>query len=328
MRAAGQKDYIPLLGGLITEASPLTFPEGATSSEMNFTVDRDGMLRRRRLGFKNLVDDFVFTGQGACIENTEYWRGPGLLVVIVKNAAPATYIRFHAVDENFTLLQQVQIANAECFTQLAQTTDKLVITLDNGEPPILCSWKKADETITISEVKIHVRDFELVDDDLTTSQRPSSLSENHEYNLLNAGWYPFKKNKRSNNAFEKVSAAFKNYSGAWPSNADVPSIGYILDENGDSVFDPEYVQEADLGNSLAARGHYVYDISDFDRTSRRIAYAIDGSPASTVTEKGVLSLSGIPTYNPDDQSGNTGETGGGVNPYEPIGPARPGDTLP
>lgn len=318
MRATGQKDYTPLLKGLITEASPLTFPEGATSGEINFTIDRDGMLRKRRLGFSNLVDDFVFTGAGAQLENVEYWRGPGLIAVLVTNAAPATYLRFHAVDDAFTQLVQITVANDVCFSQIAQTTDRLVITFDKDQSPILCSWDQSTQTIDVSEVSLFVRDFELVDDDLTASQRPSSLTENHKYNIYNSGWYAYRDDERASGARKQVAQSFKDYTNTWPSNADVPSVGYIINTDGDRVFDPDYVKDADLGNSLAARGHFVYNIEDFDRTARNISFLSDGAPSTTVTSRGTVSLSGVPTYSPDepDQSG-TPSGGGGVDPYDP-----------
>ena len=98
-RASGQKDYISMAQGLITEASPLAFPEGTTSDELNFVIDRDGLVRKRRLGFDKLVTDFVYNGAGAKLENVFYWRGPSLVVVFVTDETPQTLIRFHAVDE-------------------------------------------------------------------------------------------------------------------------------------------------------------------------------------------------------------------------------------
>lgn len=50
-RAASEKQYIPFVKGLITEASALTFPEGATVDEDNFVINRDGS-RQRRLGLE------------------------------------------------------------------------------------------------------------------------------------------------------------------------------------------------------------------------------------------------------------------------------------
>lgn len=48
-RTLQQLNYSSFTGGLITEASPLTFPDGASISEMNFELTKQG-FRRRRLG--------------------------------------------------------------------------------------------------------------------------------------------------------------------------------------------------------------------------------------------------------------------------------------
>lgn len=48
------------IGGLNTDASPLTFPENASSDERNFALNKNG-LRTRRLGF-DLEDGYVLRG--------------------------------------------------------------------------------------------------------------------------------------------------------------------------------------------------------------------------------------------------------------------------
>ena len=42
-------EFNTFVGGLVTEASPLTFPENASIDEANFELDRNGS-RSRRLG--------------------------------------------------------------------------------------------------------------------------------------------------------------------------------------------------------------------------------------------------------------------------------------
>lgn len=49
-RARGVKQYQPLTRGLITEASPIDFPEGATIDELNFVYDANGNKRVKRKG--------------------------------------------------------------------------------------------------------------------------------------------------------------------------------------------------------------------------------------------------------------------------------------
>ena len=49
MAALTEKVYRSFIKGLVTEASPLTFPENASIDEQNFVLNRDGS-RSRRLG--------------------------------------------------------------------------------------------------------------------------------------------------------------------------------------------------------------------------------------------------------------------------------------
>lgn len=314
MRAAGSKDYISLVKGLITEASSLAFPEGATSDELNFTINRDGLIRKRRLGFDNLVPTFDLTGNGVQVENAFYWRGPSIVGVIVIDNTPQTLLRFHAVDADFTLLTEIPVASTKVTTQFAQTTNLLVITTDDGEKPLLCEYEENTGNITVYSVDLYIRDFEVVDDDLAVSTRPSGLTDNHEYNLYNAGWYQTRPDADAGNAEKNVAQAFKDKTGFYPSNADVSSVGIIDDGNGNLVFDSEYVEQADFGNSLAPRGHYVYKVTDIDRLQRQLAPNIDGTTSTTLTVLGTTDISGSGTFDPDN-GGGTG--GGGEDPYDP-----------
>ena len=319
-RASGQKDYLSLIKGLNTESSALTFPEGFTADELNFVIDKDGLIRKRRLGFEELVTPFVVTEPFAEVENVFYWRGPSLVCVIVTDDTPQTTLRFHAVDDDFTFIAQLIISTAIVATQIAETTNFLVITTDSGANPIMCEYKEVTKEIFVNNVKIHVRDFELVDDGLEISENPTGLTDNHKYNLYNADWHLTRKDLEASKADKNVAQAYRDFTGEYPSNAQVASIGVIIDETGDTVFSPKDVEGANFGNSKAGRGHYVYDVNAFDRTVRLTTPDEDGAPSTTLTAIGTINFSGTPTYNPDepvvtDPSAPSG--GGGVPPYKP-----------
>ena len=102
-RAVGQKDYINMAGGLITEASPLSFPEGFTSGELNFTINKENGLRERRKGFEHVYETLSdFAGTDSELENLHYWRGSGYVVAVVSNDTPETYLRLHRFGDDFT----------------------------------------------------------------------------------------------------------------------------------------------------------------------------------------------------------------------------------
>lgn len=319
-RASGQKDYISMANGIVTEASSLAFPEGATSDELNFTIDRNGLVRKRRLGFDKLVTDFNVVGNNAKLENVFYWRGPSLVVVTVTDETPRTLLRFHAVDDDFTYISELEISDVVVTTQIAQTTNLLTITTSNGDNPILCEYDSITEEILVGAVTVYIRDFELVDDELSVSERPSTLSDNHKYNLFNSTWYQDKADFNDASTRKNVAIAYFDKEGEYPSNADVASVGIIDDGSGNIVFDSDFVKDAEFGSSVSPRGHFVYDINNISRTARLGTPAESGVPSTTITNIGTINLTGIPTFNPDEQDPDpdTGGPlgGGGIPPYE------------
>ena len=319
-RAAGQKEYISLFKGLITEASSLSFPENATAEELNFNLDKDGFIRKRRDGFTELVTPFVVPGPTPKVENVFYWRAPSLVCVVVTDATPKTSLRFHAVDDDFTFILGIDISDQVVSTQIAETTDLLCITTSGGQNPILCEYTEATKEIVVNDITLYIRDFELVDDGLEISENPVTLSENHRYNLYNASWYLTRPDENNANIPTNVASAYENLVNAWPNNAEIPSVGIIIDTNGDTVFSPKTVEGANFGNSQAGRGHYVYSILDFDRQARIDIPSQDGAPSKTLTLVGTVNFSGTPSYNPDEPTNTIGPAGGGgLPPYQVFG---------
>lgn len=325
MRASGQKEYLSLAKGLVTEASELAFPENSTVNELNFTINKDGLVRSRRQGFENLVTDFTRAGTNQTIENVFYWREPSLVCVVITDDTPQTVLRFHASDADFTFITEVQIATAVVTTQVAQTTNVLIITSDGGSKPILCEHREDDATIQVGSIDLYVRDFELVDDGLSPTERPATLSENHEYNLYNAGWWEHRRyqNEATQPVRNPITSFFNDTeggtgveTGVYPSNADIVVIGISVNENGVSTFRPDEVKNANLGNTVAPRGHYVFSISDFVRETKRLNKNDDGVPSDTLTAITTVDISGVTNFDPENpEGGNVG----GSNPTVPSG---------
>lgn len=59
-KISSDKKYLPFVKGLITEASPLAYPEGATLDEDNVVITRSGE-RERRLGLRLDTDGVWIT---------------------------------------------------------------------------------------------------------------------------------------------------------------------------------------------------------------------------------------------------------------------------
>lgn len=294
-RVAGSKDHISLAGGLVTEASPLAAPDGTTSDELNFLLEMNQGIRRRRKGYKNQNSDFTKTVSGATsskILDTVYWREEDLFIVCISFAgADETWVRFHSNNSTYTYRGEYQIASSELTSvSISEVRGDIIITGEaSGTPsdPILLTLDSS--TLSVYSIDIYIRDFELVEDGLRISERPASLSLDHRYNLLNAGWYA-ERRLASTGAKGNTYTDFFGSQGVYPSNADISQIGLKVDEDGNEEFDPDTLVETPLGNSEAPRGHYVFNIEGYDRTARVGDSDNDGTVDSTLTLLGTVSL--------------------------------------
>lgn len=330
-RASGQKQYITLAKGLFTEASQLAFPDGATSDELNFVVDKKGLVRQRRKGFTNIYNERTVDAEGGLVENSYYWRKAGVIIVSVTDDTPSTRLRFHAVGEGFEFLTEVVIADAKVASNISDSTDMLFVALSDGSEPLLLEYIPGEDRILVNRVTLYIRDLELLDDGLSLTDRPVTDIDNHIYNVYNAGWATPRAMDSPSTSTTPAGSNFKTATGVWPSNADILALGETEDTNGDTVISSTELQKTILGNTEAPRGHYIYPITDIDRDAKLADPLNDGSPPSTLTLLGTVELSGVPRYDPEvpsDGDTGTGGTGGGyIEPgFEPY--PKPGYELP
>lgn len=371
--ARGEKDYVSLVNGLITEASPLSFPPDSTADELNFVLQLDGLIRARRKGFDLTLPMFsetkVLPTNTATFDNVYYWSKPNLILFTYSEESQSK-LMVHRNEAGFPNIGSYVIANEAATTEIAESTNLICITLSNNQRPVLLEYDEVSKTVNIYDVDIYLRDFELVDDDLQISGRPASLTEEHKYNLFNAGWYAQRKLESTGKAGDPIeefasesssrtiSATFvapniieglddlslntlsngdaitvtdsslnngiysvdsvEVYSSApqlvrivvqgsaivnegpvtiglnigtqYPSNADIPVLGLKTNDNGDELFSADTLNETSLGNTEAPRGHYVYNINNFDRDARVASPVTDGTTDSSITLKESINL--------------------------------------
>lgn len=212
------------IGGLLTEASPLTFPENASLDEANFILLRDGS-RRRRLGMEIKtpeVDTGFDTIAGASIstyqwENVAGIAGKFFIVCQVKNkliffniVAGQAVPEFHS-ELNINDFAQIDSTGSD-ESDMTSVDGVLVVTI--GQRDILSiTYNKQSDNFTPSKFNLKVRDLfgvqapysrpettlstgavlpARVFDDLLTDQnssiRPFTLTYEHTYNLRNQSW--------------------------------------------------------------------------------------------------------------------------------------------
>lgn len=198
--AAGNKTYFNFVKGIITEASPLLYPEGASIDEDNFLLNRDGS-RQRRLGI-DYEDDYVLKDTGSTyttLDNAAYsvleWvsvnNDPTLSFGVVQVGNKLWFVDLFkgSLTSNFYNSGNALTLSGSGSSpiQAATINGKLVVTGTDFDPVYL-SYNSVTDVISSSTISFKIRDFYGVIDGLDIDERPTTLSATHKYNLLNQGW--------------------------------------------------------------------------------------------------------------------------------------------
>jgi hypothetical protein len=256
-------------GGLITEASPLSFPENSCLDIVNMDINIDGSVSRRhatRLQTgTNPVSSIPYSAYKA--QSPIYvWRQaggiPGQNLVCVQDG---NFIRFYYEQENLgagTIVPSINLVTyrTEAIVEqppvsMTSVRDVLVITGVNIKPIYVEYAPGSPPTFTVTEIQFSVRDLDGLDDGSDVDSRPVTLTSEHIYNLLNQGWDA-----------EKIDAFFVSQ-GRYPSNADIWSAG----RNATNDFDPTELVKLDFGTSPAPKGRFLQN--PFDTTQAYATYS-------------------------------------------------------
>ena len=272
------------VAGLITEASPLTFPPNASLDEQNFVLRRDGS-RRRRLGM-DLEQDAVTVTTGVTVPasgevafQSFKWQNAGgdpsrnLIAVQTGN-------ELRIFDSSIA-----PISSSNLFTKVYAGVDATkvfsfaavdgILVVATGTPEISTLEYKAG-TITASSSRLLVRDLFGVADVVGgvnlrsgsgVTTRPTAQTDNHVYNLRNQTWAEPRK-VVNDETVEDLIQHFRSGAGnKFPSNADVTTYSIYPDANdGDDRltdrFNLKDVRDNPIGSSPAPRGHFIIDALD------------------------------------------------------------------
>lgn len=274
-KSASTKEYTTFVKGLITEASPLTFPENASLDEDNFELLRNGS-RRRRLGidyesgyaFKDTgLSSTLFSSVAVSSSLWESVNRKGDLNILVIQVGLKLYF-YNADDNNISASPLNGGAAFNLYgdsSVIADTTSifgKLVVT--NGQKGFyVLTYDESTDTISAEGRILLVRDIWGVYESSPVNSRSGTLSGTHEYNLINQGWsqtYDF--------FFDLYYKVFKNlYGGKYPSNADIVHLGKIPGTFNE--WNTTLITRSFLGNTPAPKGFSVIDA--FRRSASRNA---------------------------------------------------------
>lgn len=281
--------------GLITEASPLNFPEGASVDEENFILNRDG-TRRRRYGIGSAggsagVSTVQELGQVSfsVTASTTYSVMPhAIMTYLWENVGESPnrnlfvyqygnqlYFydanRANAVGNPRGTLSFTATTNAKF--SFASIQGNLVVAVGDQQLRVV-EWL-ASASYSVGQVRLKVRDFWGVDDGFATDERTSTLTDLHAYNLYNQGWVPEffcssdpdNPTTMNNGTVEDPVERTKLSLGVYPSNADILFTALTMLTNGRKAYYPHALKNIVSGNTPAANGHYIIDL--FDRSQGR-----------------------------------------------------------
>ena len=266
--------------GLITEVSPLTFPENASLDEVNFKLKTDG-TRERRLGV-DLEADFAHYNIGmdanslpSSTQSAFRWPSPnGSTKVDIGVIQVGRFIAFvnlltdnpSANPLNGGIAIDTGVSNGAAW-EFAILNNYLVAVSSASRTPYLLTYNEDSDTVTTETAPLLIRDLYGVDDTLDVERRPTVLTPAHTYNLRNQGWSPSIISTCGNDA---IDCTF-NTLGVYPSNSDQWGIGRIEDLTSADVnkYDPSIAERNIVDGGQVPRGHYI--IEAFDRGTNRKA---------------------------------------------------------
>lgn len=188
--------------GLITEATGLNFPDNAVTEAWNTVFEKIGRVTRRR---------GIDIEGGA--QTQQYQDSDGVLREFiwqsVANTGGFTFlvmqvgfnIQFYELSIDKALSAGVQPAAVDLRdfqapgasdinnvpASFAAGAGYLFIAHPNCDP-ILVRFNSEENVFEVAKINILIRDFEGVDDGLSPSSNPTTLTDEHNYNLRNQGW--------------------------------------------------------------------------------------------------------------------------------------------
>jgi len=254
------------IGGLVTEAAALKFPENACTDTFNCVFDETGRISRR-LGF-DLEEGYEYTSvtEETAEAFTEFlWQsvaGDGDKTFVVQQQGST--LRFFdvsestAVSDNNTgltidldshLATGGSLIPAQHICQYASGTGRLLV-VNKACDPIYIEYEPGANTVTATEINLKIRDFIGLSDGLTDGERPAGTvaalitnNPSHYYNILNQSWF--------------IADALSQWDAArtdLPSNRDyvAASRGTVTDS-----FDPSNLNAQSPGTRLASKGHFI-----------------------------------------------------------------------
>lgn len=295
------REFNTFVKGLITEASPLTFPDNASIEEENCVLARDGS-RARRFGVDYETDHtLVSVDSDIDIFSSYRWKeaaGAGLSDLLVVHMGTQLFF-FDTLEgvpyspklvhtEDLLTLASDYKGDPTTDTQdpttllpstFAKVGKRLIVACNSRE---VKSFEYDGSSVEASSFRLKVRDLFGVEDvdtngvDLNSGAglivRPVMQTDAHVYNLRNQSWGLRYINHSDGDVTTKKDCllAWKNIYSAFPANGDVVTRAVYPDtaftNRTVDRFWPDNLHNTDYGLAKPAKGSFIIDFLERGRS--------------------------------------------------------------
>lgn len=198
-RQTAVKEINSFSKGIITEASPLTFPDNASIDEENLQINNDGS-RKRRYGMdyepnyavvstsQPITDDLAFSSY--------IWKSPGGYsekeFIVTQTGTQVSIFDATSRPISGDLIYTTEIGGSRSTRFSISSVDGILVIASNQANILTYDWNGT--SVVPASGRLKLRDFFGVEDIVGgvnllqgtgVSTRPTALSQNHIYNLRN-----------------------------------------------------------------------------------------------------------------------------------------------
>jgi len=288
--AEQSKFMVNFTGGLNTEATSLNFPENAAQDIDNLDLFITGEVKRRLgLDFEEAYTVRPETTTAADTAtyaiSTDAWKavnGKGDINFLVVQIGLNLYLHdLGAEPISGTLRGIVNLSSSKT----GETPENKVLSYAYGEGvlvvgnddlnPTMIEYDEATDTFKKTKIVIKIRDFVGIEESGDNDDRPTTLTNDHLYNLRNQGWPEQTRCAQDENGNKGVITADPVAHTAikraiYPSNSDIfhaCKATAAEDAKAIGTFSPWVLEQISTGNTPAPKGHFIMEAFNENRSS-------------------------------------------------------------